>query len=272
MPSEVDDEYEFGVLPGITFVKWSSLRIPAGGLAIGLNSDGESMTSVVMETHIPMWIHWLDICHQHVKTTAGARKASLEARRRGETEAPHDSMHAEFQAAVQAISAAAFAMEAFSNTLDDLGVVNAETRERWAKKRPWAADKVVDTVLAACGNSPSAIDRESIVKIFHARNGAVHPKVEFREAVLHPALKLGVDQALITYGAEHAAAAMSHAATLIARTLIDAQPHSEAVEQWIESTKDMFAEFAREREFRVQDGDRRLQELLDRRQRQGDGG
>ncbi|WP_256796273.1 hypothetical protein [Terrabacter sp. Ter38] len=199
-----------------------------------------------VETHIPMWIHWLEICQRHVKAATNAREKSLASRRSGDRKALSDSMHDEFQSSVQALSAAAFAMEAFRNALDDLGIVDADTKARWRSQRASAATKVIDTALAAGDVSRADLAPESVATIFKYRNSAVHPKVEFREPQLHPVLKMAVDQSLIIYGLENGRNALSVAASVVAFTVLDAHAVDDESARSFAAWRTMLRDFATE--------------------------
>lgn len=126
--SLVDEADEFQPWPGVTFLKWDSLRIPQGGIVITLDDNGQPDITITTTTRINAWMHWLDISLQHLKAAHTAREEAIFARRAGELEKLYDAVVREYQSALQCVCAAAYAAEAFWYALLDHKIVPEMSR------------------------------------------------------------------------------------------------------------------------------------------------
>lgn len=126
-----------------------------------------------------MWITWTEMAFENEAKAAEIRRQALNVGDRGA------AMEAEFRAALVAIVAAAFAIEAVFNEVEAFISVPRETAESWKKaeggSRRWA--RIQDTLGRGVRGNPWP---NKFQWLFGLRRDAVHYKAEFAQAVPHP--------------------------------------------------------------------------------------
>ncbi len=199
---------------GVLVARWTTLRIPAGGIVIRMNEDDGSteVDPVKVELSLAMWPHWLDMALRHASAAARAHKQVMAAHEAGDSEGLHKALNEEFQASVQAIAAAGFCLDGLYGELDAVAVIPQPTRDTWTKNRTSRAKRLAEVVRLTCDIQQSRFTtlRTGILTMFRFRDEAVHPAARFAEPLLHPDLHVGVDPRLIAYRAENAQAALGY--------------------------------------------------------------
>lgn len=227
-------------MPGIFITRGSSLRIPAGGLVLPL--DDRPPSPVQVELLLDMWDRWLAILSNEVRAAEAAHERLLESLRATDTERGA-ALESEFNAALLAIAASAFAIDAFYASVKERIPPHPDAHA-WAKNRT-ARDKQIVEVLksAFVVKQEHAKEIASFLRaLFTPRGQAVHPPGKFQAPSYHTDLNAGVEWRFVQFTAENARAAFDSTATLL-RHLLDApKPGLDELGQWIPSAHDLLAQ------------------------------
>jgi hypothetical protein len=166
------------------------------GLAEGLGSVPQ--VSIEMRTHL--WISWARISLKH---EAMAHAARQEIQQPGADQSR--LLEREADAGLDGICAAAFALEAFSRELSELGAIPQETVAAWrdAEDRPKAKNVALE-VLAQTIDTRGLYTswRGELEWLFDLRDSSVHYEGAFAPPEPHP-LGMNVAPSQVAYSAEN---------------------------------------------------------------------
>ena len=172
---------------GVLLARWTTLRIPPGGIVLRTTDDGSpAMGPVKVELSLAMWPHWLDMTVRHATTASKARKRVLASHAANDSSSLHDALTEEFQAGVQSISASAFALDGLYAELDEVAVIPQTTKDLWTKNRTSRAKRLAEVLrlTSVIPNHRFTKLRTGIVTVFRFRDEAVHPVARFAEPLL----------------------------------------------------------------------------------------
>jgi hypothetical protein len=162
-----------------------------------------------------LWVAWIRIALKHEAIALAARHRAQQHRadwaRAQQTKHGTDmalALGEEMDAALVGICAAAFALEALSRELEELGAVPQATLEGWRKKRKEgkgpAAEDVTLEILSQTFDMRGLVTRlqGELPRLFEVRGGAVQYEGLFEATRPHP-LGTEVSVAQKTYSAEN---------------------------------------------------------------------
>jgi hypothetical protein len=195
-----------------------STRMPRPGVqevALTVKPGGIQMGS-------RLWVAWIRIALKHEAIALAARHRAQQhradwARAQQEANAEQQTKHGtdmalalgeEMDAALVGICAAAFALEALSRELEELGAVPQATLEGWRKKRKEGkgpvAEGVTLEILSQTFDMRGLVTRlqGELPRLFEVRGGAVHYEGLFEATRPHP-VGTEVSVAQKTYSAEN---------------------------------------------------------------------
>jgi hypothetical protein len=159
--------------------------------------------SVEIRTHV--WISWARIALKH---EAMARATKREMQQPG---ADHlRLLEQEADAGLDGICAAAFALEALSRELSELGTIPEATLKAWrdAENRPKAKDVILEVVAQTIDTRRLYTSwRGELEWLFDLRDSSVHYEGAFAPPEPHP-LGMNVAPSQVAYSAENATQAV----------------------------------------------------------------
>jgi hypothetical protein len=190
-------------VPGIFTLAGMGLQIPPGGLVVSIGEDGAPRTEVNQTLlRIDLWPTWLEIGCVHAEQ---ARVAGERLSPDLSDEDKYTSLSEELQAGLVAVTACAFAVDGFYDTLrHELGA--HPHQDMWKKKRTSRDTQVTDTLRFRLKLGPKFSEqlRTVIKELFEFRSRAVHPSSQFVEPNYRPQIDSGVHPHLITFSGPHA--------------------------------------------------------------------
>jgi hypothetical protein len=209
-------------------------------VAVIINSVTPEPVRTVIEAHAPMiqmksnfWSNWSYIAVDHTRTARRERDALLRDWTGEEKDATR--MLAETNAALVAVAAVAFAVEAFHADVAPILGRSADTRVARGKQRGY----VIDTFRHVI---PSANRwQKELNWLFDLRDDEVHFIGEFAESQPHPALPMNVAKEHIRFSVESA----ERAVALLVRVWRDLFEGSKgtALEPWVRARRHVLPEF-----------------------------
>ncbi len=211
-------------MAGVFITRGMTVTIPAGGLRISFGADAPEPT-VTLHVHFDVCPTWCELAMRHVE----AAKAAAEARKIAwqtaeDTPAANDAkamtLEKEFEASMQAVMAAAIAVDALYAVLQEYIEVPDELLKKWRERRTARYSQVAEVIRRAFNLKRNGVRLllENLKKIYRLRDLAVHPSGKVQEAVLHPELGVGVEWRFVYFRAETSEGAVN-AATAIVRDL-----------------------------------------------------
>jgi hypothetical protein len=204
---------------GVRFMAGSDLQLPAGSIKITLDENGvPQMAPVTPHFRTDMWPYWLLESVEAGKLAIASAGHLAEA---GNADPLDDAaldlaLSAELRSTMRAITAAAFAVDAFYSSVKARAGEHPSAKV-WREKRTARHTQVFETIRYHLkGKDPGAAEmRSRIVQLFRLRDWAVHPGSRFREAVLRPDIDVGVDWHFSTFRAENAATAVAMTTSML---------------------------------------------------------
>jgi hypothetical protein len=177
-------------------------------LAVQDVSHAQTAETVSIAIRAQLWISWVRIALKH---EARAHAARQEMQQPGADQ--FHLLQQELDAGLDGICAAAFAPEALSRELSELGAIPQATLNRWRQKRKEgkgpAAKNVVLEVLSQTIDARGLIGtwRGELGWLFDLRDSSVHYEGAFAPSEPHP-LGMNVPPGQIAYSAENATRAV----------------------------------------------------------------
>jgi hypothetical protein len=206
---------------GVFIPAGTRVVIPAGGLTIGRGDDGKFEASVTVNLNYDVIPTWLRIALRHLTAAEESRRAvlvawtgdapTLDASQQAKT------IEAEFQAAMQAIVAAAVALDAFYTTVEKLIEVPEALRATWRANKTSRYARMSEVFRIAFEIGPrSTVQLRGFIKwVMGLRDRAVHPTSNSKEAVLHPVLGRAMEWRLVTFRLEMAQSVVGNSLSAI---------------------------------------------------------
>lgn len=182
-------------------------RLSISSFTISINDEGElSSPGPTLSTGVEMAPYWLEMAMEHAKASERLVSRTNEAWKTGDPEVQTKALNAEFKAALQAMTAAAFAIDAFYATINEVAPVPEATLKAWNKNRTRRSRRVFESIRR---NFPMTAGSQASLKqfldqLFSFRDQAVHPTPQTREAKKHPRLPVSVDEMFCKFRARNA--------------------------------------------------------------------
>jgi hypothetical protein len=171
------------------------------------------------------WVSWTDVAIEHARMAGKARQRAVEAP--DGSPAMGKAFDGELKAALVAITAAAFAVDAWFGAVKPMIPLPPHLLAAWTKSgaRPSRAARVSETLNAGFAVGPVAARWGRQLKWLYAlRDGAVHHDSLFVEAAPHPSGKSNVSRENAVYTAEASVAAADLALQIVTRCIGSPRP------------------------------------------------
>lgn len=184
---------------------------------------------ILMRTHL--WISWARIAIQHETM---AKEAWQELEQAAPENRDGYMLQREADAALVAICAAAFALEALTRELDDLVTLPPATLAAWQRNPPPADRHVLELVkLSVDPRGLVAMWTRELAWLFGVRGGAVHYEGINEPTQPHP-VGMNVSAAQVTYSPENATRAVDLLLGILERCSDRPKP---PVREWSSGTR-----------------------------------
>jgi hypothetical protein len=210
-----------------------SLRIPKGGLRMRLDPEEASIDPVKIEVALDVWEHWLEIAGKQLGEGETARDTLRDAVAEGDEHRKGEALEAELQAGMVATSAAAFSIDSFYASVKARLPAVPGLEASWRRNRTGRPAQIAETLKRGfqISHRGFADVRNGLEQVFKFRDWAVHAPAEFKEPVLHPLLRAGVEWRFIAFGLENCREIARFVKELITQLMERPKPeHAELVE------------------------------------------
>ena len=167
---------------GAVTLSVSRVRDQDGVLGLEVNVDGGLVQT---------WPNWLAIAFDRLQEANDARQRLTVTAASGVGEAETSALIEEYQAGMQAISSAVFAVDALYGVIAGMITVPEAEIPRRKQRNDGRAVWVADAIIRASARMPNDVRKavtQSIHKAYSARDLAVHPPHVQEPYALHPQL------------------------------------------------------------------------------------
>lgn len=216
-----------------------TVGIPAGGLKLWIGPDGKIKGSLKLHAHFDVCPTWFDLAFCHVKKANEYKKARDAAWSSNNSEAKSDMLQREFESAMQAIMAAATAVEAFYSAVSDKITISDALKKKWRANRTGRYAQVSEVLRQAfgLGAKGTKVFRQNLKEIYRFRDLAVHPRGRLEDPVLHPELQVGVEWRFAFFRAHNADQIVRVAYAMVVDLISTGRPKKKAVQEYSVSLK-----------------------------------
>lgn len=219
--SNVDQPEGHTTSPGGVFLtQGMKITIPEGGLTLRLSDEG-NIEGTVLALHVglDMCPYWLRIACEHLVAAELNNKNVHLALTASNDEQLGLALEKEFATAMQAITAAAFAIDAFYAMVKERIDIQQEVLDAWKKNGTARKKQIYEVLRYAFSMGPDSEKQmwEIIDHIVHFRDLAVHPSAKLSAPILHPELQKGTEWRFVMYRFQNAKPAVSAVLSLVAQ-------------------------------------------------------
>lgn len=222
-------------MPGIFITRGMSVSIPAGGLKISLG-DGAPIPTASLHVHFDVCPTWCELAVSHLQA-ATVRKAERivaweqDEQLPGVADEKARTLEREFESSMQAIMAAAVAMDAIYEAVRERIELQSGLVEQWRQKRTARYAQVAEVLRRGFGlkQNGARVLRQNLKQIYRLRDLAVHPSGRIQAPIEHPELNVGVEWRFFYFRADHARAVVDAATAMIWDLANQAQPVNDKV-------------------------------------------
>jgi hypothetical protein len=207
---------------------------------------GEDLTPSLdvgdIEVRWDVWPQWVRVAE---------REAVAAERARAENPGPDDgpgfgaSLTDELVHGMTSISAAAFAMEAFTGSVNHFRTQPQEQRPA-SGRRQGAASRIHSTWVRAfrMSNQVSRDSRKTLGEIFAYRNQAVHSPAEFVPPAMHTAYPVAIEPRYVMFRHENATTAARFTRDILGYLIGTPRAGSEGWAEWCAAQSDRLTEIS----------------------------
>lgn len=171
-----------------------------------MEEDGSISSKMTLHIGYDMYPQWLLIAIEHAERCAEAGKLLDDIWTGGGDEKQSLALELEMREGMQAITAAAIAIDGFYGTVIDRCPPPADVARSWKDKKLARYAQVAEVLRLSfkLGNKSFSEIRERLKIAFAFRDEAVHPTATAREPVPHPRLNVATERRLAMYSADNA--------------------------------------------------------------------
>jgi hypothetical protein len=203
-------------MAGIFISRGMTIAVPPGGLTIGFGEDGNPTGNLTLHVRFDVCPTWIELALRHLED-AKARRTTREIAWAGTNEDEKAStLEREFESSMQAVMAAAIAIDAFYSLMQTHVQLPPSLVTQWRTKRTARYTQVTEVLRRAfhLNSKGAAVLRQNLKEIYRLRDLAVHPSGKIGAPILHSEINVGVEWRFAYFRA-HNAELVVNAATWI---------------------------------------------------------
>jgi hypothetical protein len=230
-------------MSGVFISRGMTVAVPPGALTLTVGDDGKVTGNLVLHVRFDVCPTWIELALRHLDD-AKAKQASREAAWSGTNEDQKAAaLEREFEASMQAIMAAATAIDAFYAVIKTHVSIPRDVLSKWRTKRTARYSQITEVLRRGFGLKPKGVAalRQNLKEIYRLRDLAVHPSGKIQAAIPHPELGVGVEWRFAYFRA-HNADLVVNAATWILWDLVNGgKPKEKEVRGYMDALRPKLA-------------------------------
>lgn len=231
-------------MTGIFISRGMTVAVPAGGLTIGIGADGNVTGKLTLHVRFDVCPTWTELALRHLndaKVRMGARQIAWVGTNESEKAA---TLEREFEASMQAIMAAAIAIDAFYALMQTHVHLPPSLVMQWRTKRTARYTQVTEVLRRAFHLKPkgTAALRQNLKEIYRLRDLAVHPSGKIEAPILHPEINAGVEWRFAFFRAHNAELIVNAATCILWELSHQGKPKDVKIQEYLATLRPRLAE------------------------------
>ena len=226
-------------MAGIFIKKGMTVGVPTGGLTISVDDQGKISAHCNLHVHFDVCPTWLELASRHLADANEKKVARIAAWQSTDETAKAESLEREFEASMQAIMAAAIAVDAFYAVIKTKAAISETLIKKW-KDNGTARYAQISEVLRqtfTLKESEGDVLRQNLKQIFKLRDLAVHPAGQIQAPLLHPEINVVVEWRFFYFRAETASILVGEAQNMIRTLVTQGKPTNVAVQAYADALR-----------------------------------
>jgi hypothetical protein len=193
-------------MAGIFISRGMTLSVPPNGLSLSLDKNGKLDGKLTLHVRFDICPTWIEIARRHMQDALVKKVLREEAWSSPDESQRASTLEAECEASMQAIMAAAIALESFYAIVQHNIEIPEELKTTWRTKRTARFKQVSEVLRRAFRLKPKGVAalRQNLREIYRFRDLAVHPSGKIHAPILHPELNTGVEWRFAFFRASNA--------------------------------------------------------------------
>lgn len=202
-------------VPGVFIGKGMSVSIPVGGFSITANPDGTFGGSISIHLAYDVTPLWLEAALRHVHRAAAARDEIAKVWPGVDEDAKHAALESQAEASMQAIVAAATAVDGFYAATKECVLIDKTLVAKWRRGRTPRYAQIAEVFKRAYAIKEPAKVRQMLAELYRFRDWSVHPPASASPPVEYPGLNVKTDWRFLAFRHENAIGALRLAVSII---------------------------------------------------------
>ena len=231
-------------MTGILISRGVTVTVPTGGLTIGVGDNENFAGNPSFHVRFDVCPTWIELSLRHLEE-AKTKRADRETAWAGtDGEQKVFTLEREFEASMQAIMAAAVAVDAFYAIIQTHVVLPPNLAAQWHTKRTARYLQVTEVLRRAFrleAKSTAALG-QNLKEIYRLRDLAVHPSGKIEAPILHPELNVGVEWRFAYYRARNAELVVNAATWILWGLAHGGKPKDSKIVEYMNNLKLRLAE------------------------------
>lgn len=191
---------------GVLVTKGAQIVIPAGGFKLFHGEGGIGRDTLELHLSLSMCPIWCDLAVGHVEAARVCRICTIQAWETISDDTFATALIAEAAASMQALVAAAIAIDALYAGIKDCYVLPDEVVTAWKRNGTARFKQVAELLRRALQIKPrqAVLVRKALQHIYEFRDWSVHPPARAREPLRHPSFGAVMEWRLATFTYQNA--------------------------------------------------------------------
>lgn len=208
-------------------------------LSFGVTEQGEPRGEITFHVHFDVCPTWLEIAARHLNDAKLRHAERVTAWQHPDQDARATALEREFESSMQAVMAAAIAIDAFYAVIRKRIAVPDSLIATWREKRTPRYSQVAEVLRLAFGLNARMQQplRQNIREIYKLRDLAAHPSGNIEAPIFHPELAVGVEWRFVYFRYQNAKLAVQSAVQMLAELVTSAPPANPQVQQYTETVR-----------------------------------
>lgn len=187
---------------------------------------------------------WIQLALRHLGDANANRILRVAAWSGADENQKSGSLEQEFEASMQAIMAAAIAVDAFYSSIQTHVDLPPSIADKWRVKRTARYSQVTEVLKRAFHLKPKGVAnlRQNLREIYRLRDLAVHPSGRMEAPIVHPELGVGVEWRFAYFRAANAELIVNAALRILWELAYQGKPRHPEIQKYIDGLRPRLAE------------------------------
>jgi len=216
------------------------------GVVISLDEAGKPVAgNMAIQVHFDVGPTWLQIALHHLEDSKVKQLERIEAWKGTNQKAKAAALEGEFETSMQAIMAAAIAIDAFYAVVQTKTKLPAHLITSWRAKKTARYAQICEVLRLAFSLRPQAtrVLRQNLRAIYKLRDKAIHPTGKLEAPVLHPELQVGVEWRFSDFRFENAYLVVRETLNMLCELVTSGKPQNSGVLKYAEAVRPKLEKF-----------------------------